>query len=115
MKLIFFSPLLFSLLLFSSCKKEFTSSILSSQKAHFTTSDQLVQIKVNVKDYGAKGDGFTDDVVAFQAAENFVSSNGGGTVYVPAGVYIVSQPFYHRNFVTLIGDGDKSIVRNKIT
>src|SRR4051812_46815693 len=106
MKLIFFSPLLCSSLLFSSCKKEFTSSELS-QKANSVTYSQ-VALKVNVKDYGAKGDGVTDDVLAFQAAENFVSSKGGGTVYVPAGVYIVSQPFYHRNFVTLIGDGDKS-------
>jgi polygalacturonase len=69
---------------------------------------------VNVKDYGAKGDGVSDDVNAFQAAEDFVAAKGGGTVYVPSGVYIVSQPFYHRSFVTLTGDGDNSIIRNNV-
>src|SRR5437879_605553 len=103
MKLIFFSTLFFSLMLFTSCKKQFTESPVLSQKADSLTSDQAIQIKVNVKNYGAKGNGVTDDMAAIQAAEDFVASRGGGTVYVPAGVYIVSQPFYHRNFVTLTG------------
>jgi len=101
--------------MFTGCKKEFTSSAGSSQKAVQSESNEAAQITVNVKDYGAKGDGVTDNVDAFQAAEDFVSSKGGGTVYVPAGVYIVSKAFYHRNFVTLTGDGDKTIIRNKVS
>ena len=109
------SSFLFLLVMFTGCKKEFTSSAGSSQKAVQSESNEAAQITVNVKDYGAKGDGVTDNVDAFQAAEDFVSSKGGGTVYVPAGVYIVSKAFYHRNFVTLTGDGDKSIIRNKVS
>jgi len=41
---------------------------------------------INVKDFGAVGDGVTDDAAAIQAAMNF-----GGTIYFPEGTYIVSQ------------------------
>lgn len=44
----------------------------------------------NVKAYGAKGDGTTDDTSAIQSALNAAPS--GGTVYMPAGIYITSAP-----------------------
>ena len=43
----------------------------------------------NVQDYGATGDGTTDDTVAIQAAAAAVQANGGGTLYFPAGTYSV--------------------------
>lgn len=42
----------------------------------------------NVKDYGAVGDGGTDDTVAIKAATLACINAGGGTVYFPAGTYI---------------------------
>lgn len=43
----------------------------------------------NVKDYGAKGDGSTNDSAAIQAALDMASlTNPGSTVYFPAGTYI---------------------------
>ncbi|TNF80250.1 type I secretion C-terminal target domain-containing protein [Pseudomonas sp. ICMP22404] len=43
-----------------------------------------------VQNFGAKGDGITDDTAAIQAAIDAAAAAGGGQVYVPAGTYIVS-------------------------
>lgn len=45
---------------------------------------------VNVRDFGAVGDGVTDDTAAIQAAMNAVSAAGGGVVNMPSGQYVVS-------------------------
>lgn len=58
--------------------------------------------RVNVRDFGAKGDGVTDDSQAFKDAvayaESFVMTQpetewttGVLTIYIPAGVYVISQ------------------------
>lgn len=41
---------------------------------------------ISVKDFGATGDGATDDSAALQAAFDYVAANGG-TLYLPAGTY----------------------------
>lgn len=41
----------------------------------------------NVKYWGAKGDGITDDQPAIQAAMDYVVDNGGGTLFFPNGIY----------------------------
>ena len=45
---------------------------------------------VNVKDFGAVGDGVADDTDAIQAAFNFVPASGG-EVIIPKGTYILSS------------------------
>ncbi|MBQ8866556.1 MAG: glycoside hydrolase family 28 protein [Bacteroidaceae bacterium] len=42
----------------------------------------------NVRDFGAKGDGAHTDSPAINAAIEAASEKGGGTVYLPAGVYL---------------------------
>ncbi|WP_335944278.1 putative Ig domain-containing protein [Pseudomonas sp. G166] len=44
----------------------------------------------NVQDFGAKGDGITDDTAAIQSAIDAAAAAGGGQVYMPTGTYIVS-------------------------
>jgi parallel beta-helix repeat protein len=44
----------------------------------------------NVKDFGAVGDGVTDDTAAIQSAIDAAQAAGGGTVFVPTGTFIVS-------------------------
>lgn len=59
--------------------------------AAFTDLDERVsQLSVNVRDFGAKGDGASDDSLAIQQAIFFADTNGGA-VFIPAGVYMLSQ------------------------
>ncbi len=44
-----------------------------------------------VTEYGAKGDGTTDDTAAIQACVNACVTAGGGVVYLPPGTYAVSS------------------------
>ena len=46
----------------------------------------------NVLDYGAVGDGITDDAVAIQKAIDECSANGGGQVIFPSGKTFISGP-----------------------
>ncbi|KAL2208244.1 beta-1,3-glucanase [Sarocladium strictum] len=68
----------------------------------------------NVKDYGAKGDGSTDDTVAINAA---ITAGGGrcgdgcdsstttpALVFFPPGTYIVSKPLQQYYYTHMIGD-----------
>ena len=51
-------------------------------------STWTAQAKIyNVKDYGAKADGTTIDTPAINRAIEEAASQGGGTVYFPAGEY----------------------------
>lgn len=47
---------------------------------------------VNVKAFGAVGDGVTDDRAAIQAAIDAAGAVGQGTVFLPAADYIISSP-----------------------
>lgn len=60
---------------------------------------------VNVRDYGAKGDGSTDDAAAFKAALS--AAGPGGRVYVPksAGAYVIGSTLTFDNGQSIIGSG----------
>jgi len=71
---------------------------------------------INVKAYGAKGDGRTDDSRPIQAALNAARGTlpkeghgteaHGGTLYFPSGHYIVSRPLDADNAMSLVLQGD---------
>ncbi|TPG94608.1 type I secretion C-terminal target domain-containing protein [Pseudomonas caspiana] len=73
----------------------------------------------NVQNFGAKGDGITDDTAAIQSAIDAAAAAGGGQVYIPTGTYIVSggeEPsdgcLMLKSNVYLYGDGmGKSTVK----
>lgn len=56
-----------------------------------TTVQTKLRESVSVKDFGAVGDGVTDDTAAIQAAIVYVKSLGGGHIYIPVGTYKCSS------------------------
>src|SRR5438876_684643 len=68
-----------------------TPILAANLNAWEQTLFDLKTLTFNVKDYGAKGDGVTDDATAVAAAYSDVPSGTGGVVYWPPGVYIVSS------------------------
>ena len=50
--------------------------------------------RLSVRDFGAKGDGVTDDTAAIQAGIDFLAKRGGGTLYFPftTNGYLVASP-----------------------
>jgi parallel beta-helix repeat protein len=57
---------------------------------------------VNVKAFGAKGDGVTDDTAAMLLAR--ASANGTKPIYLPGGTYLLSKQTLTQD-TTLVGDG----------
>jgi hypothetical protein len=74
---------------------------------------------VNVKEFGAAGDGTTLDTVAVQKAIDDATASGGGKVTVPAGTYLLGTIILKDNITlhlaegaTLLGTADLSQYRN---
>lgn len=80
------------------------------------TASQLIPV-FNVNAYGANGDGATNDTAAIQSAVDAANAAGGGTVYFPAGEYIIAPlsallpaiKIYSN--ITLMGEGWKSCIK----
>jgi hypothetical protein len=67
---------------------------------------------VSVKDFGAVGDGATDDTSAVQAAINAASVSK--SIYVPAGTYLVSALTYPTTGLTMYGDYPFSVIQHNV-
>lgn len=82
--------------------------LASGSLSYRTLADRFADV-VNVKDFGAKGNGTTDDTVAIQAALTYATAfSPARAVYLPSGTYVVtaklSIPQGTVGF-TLVGDG----------
>ncbi|KAJ7720935.1 exo-beta-1,3-glucanase [Mycena metata] len=82
--------------------------------AAFNPNSTTYQVFRNVQDFGAKGDGITDDTDAINAAISAGDRCGGGTcpsstttpavVFFPRGTYVISAPIIAYYYTQLIGD-----------
>ncbi len=70
--------------------------------------------RLDIKWWGATGDGVTDDDVAMQAWANYVGNNNGHG-YISAGTYLVDATVTIDSFsnVVISGDGQLSIIKRK--
>lgn len=50
----------------------------------------LAEGSINVRNFGAKGDGYSDDTRAIQDAIDYAYARGGGIVYIPSGTYQIN-------------------------
>ena len=64
---------------------------------------------VNVKDFGAAGDGIQDDTSAIQAA---LTAGAGGKVFLPEGIYKTTNALNISSNTWLCGSGEGSVIRS---
>lgn len=74
-------------------------------------------VMINVKDFGAVGDGVTDDTTAIQTA---LTEASGKTIYFPSGTYVVNVGDSETKFspgadTLILGDGWQTILRFNLT
>lgn len=65
-----------------------------------------------VTDYGARGDGKTDDAAAIQQAIDACSAAGGGTVLIPAGRTFLCGPLHLASYVNLHLEPNSCLLAN---
>lgn len=63
------------------------------------------KVTVNVKDFGASGDGTTDDHAAVETALEHIRDVGGGTLIFPAGTYFINSVAAVYSNTTIEGAG----------
>lgn len=66
----------------------------------------------NVMDYGAKGDGKTDDAAAIQKAIDECTANGGGQVLLPSGHIFMAGPIELKSNIDLHIDANATLLAN---
>ena len=80
-----------------------TTLLLLALAAAIPAADAPKPDSFNVRDFGAKGNGKTDDTDAFQRALDACGKAGGGTVQVTRGSYLFAGHLNIPNAVTLAG------------
>ena len=96
---------------------EFVTFVQSGTGAVATTVQAKLRETVSVKDFGAVGDGVTDDTAAIQNAINAVNAAGGGVVYVPttSSYYKISTALVLYSKIHLVGAGYASRIHSTNT
>lgn len=91
----------------------FVSQQSLAESRHAESANTLGARVYNIRDYGAKGDGATLDTAALQAAIDACNRDGGGTVLVPAGIFLIGTTEIKSNVTlhlaasaTLLGSGN---------
>lgn len=96
-----------------------TDSLLSEKVTKEEMSDELKELeeelksrKIDVRDFGAKGNGVASDTEAFQATLNLAKSSRGVEIYIPAGVYLMTDELIIYENTTIIASPQAHMSRN---
>lgn len=73
-----------------------------------------LKFQINVKDYGAIGDGEKDDTEAIKLAVSKIRAFSGGVLYFPKGRYLMSESIDLPSQIIIEGDGKESIIFTKV-
>jgi hypothetical protein len=82
---------------------EYSANLLALLASAALGSAATASDLYSVRDFGAKGDGKTDDTAAFQKALDTAAHSGGGVVLAPRGNYFFAGHLNIPNAVTLKG------------
>jgi hypothetical protein len=77
------------------------------------TIDSKLKDAVSVKDFGAVGDGTTNDAASIQATIDAVYAAGGGTVGIPEGIYYIGTTSIYCRYanISIVGSGGASVLK----
>lgn len=65
---------------------------------------------INIKDYGAIGDGVFDNTKIFNSIFKNIKNNETCTIFIPEGIYLISQPIELSSFISIEGISPKTSV-----
>lgn len=91
----------------SASSLNFVNSTVGAVGAAVTITDYARDF-VNVKDYGATGDGTTNDSAAIQSAITYAQANGKG-IFFPDGSYVISSLATQAGRLIMKGTGNSTL------
>jgi hypothetical protein len=95
------------------------AAVAAPARPALATTDQRLRSYFDIRDYGANGDGRSDDHAAIQAAIDAAASTsaglpqgGGAVVFIPSGLYRVSRTLrIEQSNVGIVGIGAGSVIQ----
>lgn len=86
-----------------------------------TLQNKLDESQISVRDFGAEGDGVTDDTIAIQRAIDqvfpvafYASASVRRSLHFPAGTFLITTPLTIPPYARLYGDGPDSTIISQV-
>ena len=81
--------------------------IIADEPDNSSTENNPIFSSITVRDFGARGDGITDDTAAIK---NAISKSSDGKIYFPSGTYVISSAIRIPSNTQLIGENNDTII-----
>ncbi|MEW9052627.1 MAG: glycosyl hydrolase family 28-related protein [Neobacillus sp.] len=103
-------PLIFVMFVEDSSYPEKREEVFTERLVDTQTESKLLNTSetISVKDFGAVGDGVSDDYQALKSAFNYVNQKGGNvTLVFPKGTYFIERVYKAKNFGVKLTDSSE--------